>query len=150
MARELLGLDLLTREFLPTALVARMERPEREHFKTFEEYEKAWRAWNRRNGRMNKEIQHTMQKHDPGHQPQREHYGSHAEYEQAWRKWSKDSRKVGNSLKHTVDKHSAKGAKEQYKLAQKAEKKKKPGFFSRLLGKMRRKSKRGLTYVFDE
>lgn len=149
IARELVGLDLLAREYLSAALVARMERPEREHFRTLEEYEKAWRAWNRRNGRMSHELQHTIQKHDPGRQPQREHYGSHAEYDAAWRKWSKDSRKVAHSMKKSVDKHTAKGAKEQHKLAQKAEKKKKPGFFARLFGK-KRKSKRDLMYVFDE
>ena len=148
IARELAG--LLAREYLSTELVTRMERPEREHFRTVEEYEKAFRAWNRRMGKMQHTIQHTMQKHDPGHQPQREHYGSHEEYEAAWRKWSKDSRKVGHSLKKTVDKHSAKGAKEQYKLAQKAAKTKKPGFFSRLLGFGKKKSKRELMYVFDE
>lgn len=148
MARELASVDLIARD-LSAALIARMDRPERSHFKTEEEYDKAWRAWNRRMGKLSDAMQHTMQKHDPGERPEREHFSSYAEYSKAWDQWNRNSRKVSTSLKKAVDKHVAKGEKEQHKIVHTAAEKKKPGFFSKLTGKGKKKSRRELMYALD-
>ena len=136
IARELAG--LLAREYLSTELVTRMERPEREHFRTVEEYEKAFRAWNRRMGKMHHTIQHTMQKHDPGHQPQREHYGSHEEYDKAFRKWNQQNRKIDHGTQKLVDQHAKQAQKDQ----QKASETKKVGIVGKVLGKLKPKGKK--------
>ena len=146
-ARDVEVINLLAREYVAAALVARMEQPQREHFKTYEEYEKAWLAWSRNSRKIDHAQQAIYKKYNPGEQPQREQFKTHEEYEKAWLQWSKTSRKAAHASQDMLKKQTAKGEKEQEKLRQKASGEKKPGIVSKIFGK---KSRRELLSEWDE
>ncbi|KZT71108.1 hypothetical protein DAEQUDRAFT_736933 [Daedalea quercina L-15889] len=103
-ARDLHIYDLVARQFLTDALVARGAEPKRENYKSQADYSKAWQAWNA----QNRKLDHAMQKavkHAPGGEPQRSQYASKADHEKAWASWNQANRKVDHAAQKAAKKH---------------------------------------------